>query len=311
MADNNFNSIHYNLKSRQYHFQVSTELRLAALEKKIPEFLSPHPLVQTSGRQPDEPLLGIIANWQSKPVGLVLMEKHGIKSGLLICWHVLETHRGFGLGQKLMWQLERYAKYRKIESLILSFRGDSRFQRPISKILHQLNWSPPKKELMLYKFSVKQFMKLTWYQNIKLPKEFEIFSWDTLTNIDKQHILNRQQHTHWYPLELSPTFENPDFETTNSLGLRLHGNVVGWLITHQVHANVIEYCNLFVSPELQSTGLGYHLIVEAIKRQNALGVEYGIFQVQVGYKTMLSFVQRRMDGTIVAQTGRCFSKKVL
>ncbi len=311
MTDKKINSISYNHKWREYHFQTSAELPLAALEKKFPEFLSPHPLVQTSGRQLNEPLLGIIANWQGKPAGLVLMEKHDFDSGLVVCWHVLKSQRSFGLGQKLILQLERYAKSSRIQSLTLSFREDSQFQSSINKILRQLDWLPAKKELMLYKFSAKQFMQLAWCRNMSLPEEFEIFSWDTLTSADKQHILNRQQQANWYPVEFSPPFENPDFETSNSLGLRLHGNVVGWLITHRVHTNVIEYCSLFVSPELQNIGRGYYLIVEAVKRQYELGVAHGILQVQADNEAMLSFVEQRMEGTIIAQPGCWFSKKVL
>lgn len=289
VAVQNSNSIAYNINWREYHFQASSELRLAHLEKQFSEFLSPHPRVQTSGRSPNEPLLGILAQWQGKTVGLVLAEKQETHNGLIVCWHVSKPHRSFGLGGKLIKQMQQFAKTNGINSLTLSFRWDTSFRQKITKTLHQLGWQTPKKELMLYKFSPELFLQMAW----------------------NQHILNRQQQSNWYPAGLSPHFDKPDFEPANSIGLRWHGQVVGWMITYRVHADVIEYSSLFVSPELQRLGRGIHLIVEAIKRQHKLGITRAIFQVQAENIAMLSFVERRMAGTITAQTGRWFSKKML
>jgi len=144
-----------------------------------------------------------------------------------------------------------------------------------------------------------------------LPEGFEIFLWNTLTKQDRQHILDRQKRTNWYPVHQSPLFNVPDFEPANSVGLRLYGEVVGWMITHRVHADVIEYSSLFVSPELQSLGRGIHLIIAAVKRQQELGITRGIFQVKIDNSAMLSFVEKRMEETISSQTSRCFSMKVL
>jgi len=310
MTDQTLNLPSYNVSWREYHFQTSSELRLAMLEKEFSQFLSPHPLVQTSGRVPNEPLLGVIARWQGQIVGLILVEKKE-QQGLVVCWHVLKAQRGFALGKKLLLKMERFAKSNELQNLSLSFREDSPFHPQITKTLQGLVWEPAKKELMLYKFSPKLFMQMPWCQNMSLPEGFEIFLWNTLTKQDRQHILDRQKRTNWYPVHQSPLFNVPDFEPANSVGLRLYGEVVGWMITHRVHADVIEYSSLFVSPELQSLGRGIHLIIAAVKRQQELGITRGIFQVKIDNSAMLSFVEKRMEETISSQTSRCFSMKVL
>ena len=311
MVGNTFKAKGYNINFREYYFQASANLSLAMLEKEFPQFLLPHPMVQTSGRTPNQPLLGVIAKWQGQATGLVVVEKRDDQSGLIICWHVNKAHQGFGLGRKLLRQIERFAIANGLQILSLSFRGDTSFRPQITKILHRLDWQMPKKELMLYKFSPKQFLQMPWCQNMSLPPKFEIFAWNTLTNADKQHILDRQEQGNWYPVELSPLFDAADFEPTNSVGLRWYGTVVGWLITHKVHADVIEYSRLFVSPELQGLGRGIHLIIEAIKRQHEHGLTRGIFQVQTANTKMISFVERRMAESITAQTGRWVSRKLL
>ena len=204
-----------------------------------------------------------------------------------------------------------FSKKNGLNSIALSFRWDSSYRQPITKILQQLDWQVPKKELALYKFSPERFMQMPWCQQMTLPEGFEIFSWDLLTPQDKQQILNRQQLENWYPLELSPLFEGLTFEPANSIGLRLHNLVVGWMITHRVKHDVIEYSSLFVSPELQKLGRGVHLIVESVKRQQALGVAKGIFQVQAENKVMTTFAEERMGETILSQTSRWFSSKLL
>ncbi|MCK5831894.1 MAG: GNAT family N-acetyltransferase [Methylococcales bacterium] len=301
----------YSASWRQYRFQASSTLHLKAVEKAFPLFLSPHPLVQTSGRQPCEPLLGVIAWWQGQPVGLLLAEKQNINHGLVISWNVIKSHRGYGLGRKLIKQMELFAKNNDINSLSVSFRWDTEARQQITKTLDHLGWQRPQKELMLYKFSPKLFMQMAWYKKLCLPKGYTIFSWDTLSKQDKQQILNRQKKTNWYPVELSPLFDSLGFEPVNSIGLRLKGVVVGWLITHRVHIDVIEYSSLFVSPELQGLGRGVHLILEAIKRQHIIGVPHAIFQARVENTSACSFVERRMAETIVSQTSRWVSKKQL
>ena len=154
-------------------------------------------------------------------------------------------------------------------------------------------------------------MQMPWVEKFSLPKPYEIFPWDELSDQDKQYIVNRKKEADWYPDEVSPLFNIPEFEKINSIGLRLHGQVVGWLITHRSNANVIEYSSLFVSPELQGLGRGIHLIIEAARRQYDSGVERAIFQVKVNNSAGLGFVQKRMGEAIINQTSRWFCEKTL
>lgn len=311
MDDKKSKSASYNLSWRKYYFQTFSKLRLTEVEQAFSQFLSPHPLVQTSGRKLNEPLLGVIAQWQGKPVGLVLVEKRDSQNGLVVCWNVIKSHHNHGLGRELIEQIELFSKSNDINKLTLSFRWDTPFRPQISKTLQHLGWQSPKQELMLYKFSPAIFMQMPWCQTMHLPSKLEIFSWKTLSSQDKHHILDRQKQSNWYPVEYAPLFDGPEFEPATSIGLRLQGEVVGWLITHQVSADVIEYSSLFVSLELQGLGRGIHLIVEAVKRQHAHKVAHAIFQVQVKNTQMISFVGRRMSETIISQTSRWYSEKSL
>lgn len=191
----------------------------------------------------------------------MLAEKQEAGQGLIVSWTVIKSQHGFGLGRKLISQMQLLTKSNAIINLTLSFRWDSPFRPQITKTLEPLDWKAPKKILILYKFSPELFMQMPWCQHMRLPEDFEIFYRNTLIEQDKQQILNRQKQSNWYPDALSPVFDKPEFESENSVGLRLHGEVVGWLITHRANADVVEYNSLFVSPELQKQGRGIHLIL--------------------------------------------------
>ena len=302
----------YQMNWRQYRFQSSDNLSLEMVEKNFPPLLSPHPLVQTSGRAPNEPLLGVIALWKGQTVGLILVEKLNAKQGFVVCWHVLESQRGFKLGKQLVSKMEKFAIKQGVQHLSLSYRRDSASQPQITTTLHHLDWQDIEKKLWLTKFSVDRFVKMAWCKNMKpLPAAYDIFLWSTLSKQDEQHIVARQKNENWYPKELPPIFDTAMFDPKTSVGLRLKGEVVGWMMTNRVNDRIIEYNSLFVSPELQRLGRGMHLIVDAIKRQHVLGMEYGIFQVLSNNVAMRGFIEKRMKSTVISQTTRDYFDKSL
>ncbi len=312
MASKEKQVIGYQTNWRQYRFQSSDTLSLGMMEKDFTPFFNPHPLVQTSGRPPKEPLLGVIALWKGEKVGLILVEKLTEQQGLVICWHVLKSQRGFKLGKQLVSHMEKLAVKKGVQHLSLSYRRDSGSQLQITKSLYHLDWQDIEKKLWLTKFSVDRFVQMAWCKKMKpLPAEYEIFLWDRLTEQDKQYIKARQKKENWYPKELPPVFDQNMFDHETSVGLRLNGDVVGWMMTNRINDRIVEYNSLFVSPTLQRLGRGMHLIVDAITRQQALGLEFGIFQVLSDNQAMCGFIEKRMKSTVISQTMRDYLDKSL
>jgi N-acetylglutamate synthase-like GNAT family acetyltransferase len=302
----------YQVNWRQYRFQASNALGLKAMEKEFMPFFSPHPSSHTSGRVLNEPLLGITALWKGQVVGLILVEKVNELQGLVVCWHVLKPQRGFKLGKQLISKMEKYATQQGIQQLSLSYRWDSASRPQINQALHHAGWKDLEKKLHLIKYSVDLFVQMPWCKNmVTLPEEYDIFPWSELTQHDENKIMARQKKEGWYPKEVPPIFDRSIFDHETSVGLRLRGEVVGWMMTHRVNNNIVEYSSLFVSPEIQRLGRGVHLIVAAISRQQVLGIQYGIFQVVSNNTEMCRFVEKRMKNTIISQTTRRYLDKSL
>lgn len=109
--------------------------------------------------------------------------------------------------------------------------------------------------------------KLTGFINrLKSLPAFEIFKWKDLTSEEREYILNRKKQG-WYDTVFCP-FANEDTIEFNSLGLRHEGKVVGWMITHRISPDTIQYWCLFIDPAFQTTGIGMHLLVQAILLQH-------------------------------------------
>jgi hypothetical protein len=87
-----------------------------------------------------------------------------------------------------------------------------------------------------------------------LPSEYELFPWVELRPEERADILTRQRAAEWYPETLSPFPEEERIEPVSSLGLRFHGQVVGWCITHRMKPDTIRFFRLFIRRDLQPMG---------------------------------------------------------
>ncbi|MES9939416.1 MAG: hypothetical protein ABW104_12900 [Candidatus Thiodiazotropha sp. 6PLUC2] len=122
---------------------------------------------------------------------------------------------------------------------------------------------------------------------MKARKGYSIFSWNELLPIDKEQILKRQNSKEWFPKELTPFQQESSIEWSNSLGLRFYDEVVGWLITHRVAEDVIQYTSLFVAQEHRTLATGILLIIESVRRHQETDVSRAIFQVRSYNRDML------------------------
>jgi GNAT superfamily N-acetyltransferase len=292
-------------------FRLSESVWLAALGNPYSELLFPPPLSQTQGKPLNEPLSGVVALHDEKPIGLILCEPGNAESARIICWSVLPAFRNKGIGNSLLEYLEHTLLKRGKRNLILTFRSDLPAFKVIEKVLNRRCWSTPRIELKLYKVTAKSFNEPAWFSRVKLAHGCTLFPWRELSGDDRAAIIEKQKKTGWYPRELTPFQEESKIEWSNSLGLRQHGEVVGWLITHRVAPDVIQYTSLFVSHAQRSLAGGLPLIVESIRRHRETQVSRAIFQVRSENKSFMEFVDRRLSQLLATSADRMITTKEL
>ena len=89
-------------------------------------------------------------------------------------------------------------------------------------------------------------------------------------------------------------------EPLNSLGLRRDGAVVGWMATHRLRADLVQYTCLFVR-EGVARGRSIALLAEAVRRQVRAGVPLMAFMMDASNAAMHRFLERRLTPYVVSR----------
>ena len=82
-------------------------------------------------------------------------------------------------------------------------------------------------------------------------------------------------------------------DAASSVGLRLHGAVVGWVITHRVAPLLVRYTACFVREDLQAQGALFPLLVASIDTLMGTGTTC-TFVTSSQFPRMVRFTQRRL-----------------
>lgn len=93
----------------------------------------------------------------------------------------------------------------------------------------------------------------------------------------------------------NPFQEESQIEPSNSVGSRHRGNVVGWLITHQITGNTIRYTQMYVDPRSQLPRCNMLLLAKAIQLQvkHAPNTKATV-QIDIDNTSMIRFLHRRL-----------------
>ncbi|MEG3898952.1 MULTISPECIES: GNAT family N-acetyltransferase [unclassified Microcoleus] len=238
-------------------------------------------------------LLGIAASLGDEIVGLAIVEldTQSGKAGILSLF-VEPEHRGQGIGTHLIQQLETKLIEMGCKRVQLSYQATEIAQVALEPILQRQGWKLPKVSLILVKAEAERIPKIPWVKKYQLPKDLVIFSWQELTEEEKQQLQQGQEEKPWYQQGLSPFLDETIVEPINSLGLRYQGEVVGWMVTHRVAPDTIRYTSMFVEKRWQRLGRGIVLMAESLQRQYDRAIPYYAYAVSSRNPLMLEFVDR-------------------
>ncbi|HSL82456.1 MAG TPA: GNAT family N-acetyltransferase, partial [Thermoanaerobaculia bacterium] len=174
-----------------------------------------------------------------------------------------------------------------------AYRTSWRSRRAVEALLASRGWSPPETRLILARGEsglAQQFLRTP---APALPKEAELFTWDELTEAEREWILDRQREDRWYPEVLTPFQEEPRLEPTVSVGLRWRGEVAGWMICHRVAFDTLQYSAFFVREDLRGKGLGAALLRDAVRRRLAdPDIRHAIFAVDAANTPVRTWLEQ-------------------
>jgi GNAT superfamily N-acetyltransferase len=244
------------------------------------------------------------------PSGLVYGEKASDGIGYVRCLFVRATERNRGFATALLESIENQFRALGCSAAKIAWITGKPSTTPLERVLARRGWSQPSMQQLICKTDERV---LEWYCTKQewLFEPFTLFLWSELTPEDRETIERTQADSHWIPEDLVPFQYEKDFEPLNSLGLRFHGEPVGWMITHRVAPHTIRYTCSFIRTDLQGRFRIAPIYREAILRQTRAGVPNVIFMVPAQHRAMVAFVKRHWGGKFADLTESRESSKQL
>jgi GNAT superfamily N-acetyltransferase len=239
---------------------------------------------------------------EGKPVALALSEfTGGAGTAEVLSLFCDPAHRRRGLGTALLAATERELAARGCRRATATWSSGAAGAAAVERILRARGWSPPQARMLLCRAD-EPFLRAPFLRPPLFPLierglgDAEVFPWVRLSAADRASIARRQAESPWIPDDLRPELYEADLEPLTSFGLRVNGDVVGWLLTHRLSPLVVRYTCSFVRRDLAQRGAVLLLYGRAIRDQYAAlpkGTQ-AIWTVPMWHREMVDFVRQRM-----------------
>lgn len=236
-----------------------------------------------------------VAREGDRPVGLALAEVPGSAPATAELLSVLVTGdaRGRGLATALLAGLEADLARRGVTTVGGVYMSGKPFTAALERIFEKRGFTPPQVRKLVVQCTPEEAARTDWFQRARLPEGGIVFPWTELPRDEYEGLKRSQAERPWIPQILEPWSCGEHVDAASSVGLRLHGDVVGWVITHRVAPLLVRYTACFVREDLQAQGALFPLLVASI--QNIMGTGTACtFVTSNQFPRMVRFTQRRL-----------------
>jgi GNAT superfamily N-acetyltransferase len=260
--------------------------------------------------------LGAVALGRRGPVGLVLALGRPAAghsdAAQVVSLAVHPGHRGRRIGSSLLAALEGVAADAGARAIEGAYRTSWRSRKAIEAMLGSRGWSPPETRMILARGESGFARGILRQPAPELPPEAGLFSWETLSEAEAEAIVARQSRDPWYPEILTPFQDAPRLEPTISVGLRVRGEVAGWMICHRVSHDTLQYSAFYLRDDLRGGGLGFALLREAVRRRLAdPDIRHAILAVDARNRRVRAWVEERFRPFLASTSELRVSRKTL
>lgn len=208
---------------------------------------------------------------------------------------VVPEHRGRGLGTALLETMGAYLSRMGIVEVMGVYMTGQPGQQAVERILEKAGWSKPEIRQLTLRFTLEEARRTGWYGKYPLEAGYTVFPWKYLTESEREALKASQRATGWIKPDLEPWKHDAEgFEPVSSLGIRLQGELVGWIINHALDARVVRFTCSFIRRDLGRRGKIVPVYSEAIRRlSEGTGFVECSLTAPVRHRGMSTFVLRR------------------
>jgi hypothetical protein len=203
------------------------------------------------------------------------------------------VYRGQGLATALVEAMEETLRERGAASVEAVYTTGKASIPAIERIFEKRGWETPVVRSLTVQFTIAEALSTPWYGRSGLPPGAEIFSWADLSKDEYERLRESNARAPWIPIGLQPwQHDTIGFDPVSSVGLRYRGEVVGWVINHQVAPGTVRFTCSCMHPTLSRRARILPLYSEAVRRLSEAGCRYCTFITPTTYPPMLEFIRR-------------------
>ncbi len=258
----------------------------------------------------DPNLLALGASIWGQAAGVAVVHT-GNEAAQLMDLYVLPAYRQAGVGTALLAAMEEAVQSSGVGKLHTLYRPDEHTPA-FERVLAKAGWAEPQlTHLVFWTTRGQDALHLDWVQKYRFRPPYEVIPWPEVTEAERACIAARGE-AGWYPTGLSP-FHRPveAWDPETSLGLRYHGEIVGWVLNVREAPLQLLIEILFVDPPLQRLGKGFMLIGEVTRRCWEIGMEDMYWRASPDNEPMVRWSRRAFQNALLEEYPEWTSEKVL
>lgn len=248
-----------------------------------------------AGLQPVTPLA--ISAWiGDEPAGLALAEiPDDATEGEALSLFVRQGLRGYGVGTELVSALLDALSARGLTAVKGIYMTGEGTPDALERVLAKCGFTPPETRMLSLRIEIEELKKTDWFGKYELDPRMEVFLWSSLTPADRDALRRSQEATGWMKPSLEPWRHDAyGFEPVSSIGLRLDGKIVGWVINHAMSETLVRFTCSFIRRDLGRRGKIVPLFTESIRRLEGTSFRSASFTVPLQHEGMVRFALRRI-----------------
>jgi ribosomal protein S18 acetylase RimI-like enzyme len=228
-----------------------------------------------------------------EPVGLGLVELMPGYGASVRSLYVAPELRGRGWGTSLLARLEDETRAREYVELRAVYMAGEPNVPVLERILAKRWWDPSRLRMYVLRSNLESIDRARWMHRHRLGPDLAIFPWRDLTAADREALFRRQVEQP-VSAEVFPFNFSPDFEPHTSLGVRHHGEVVGWVVNHRYDERTVRFTASYMREDLQKLGGLIAVYADSINRFRPAGYTDAIWTVPVEFPRMVAFARRAL-----------------
>ena len=256
--------------------------------------------LQPTARHPeqgDEKLvqpIGVVAAAGQGLLGLALAEVPLVDgTPELLSLFVDEGLRGRGLATELLARLEAELAAMGCSELRAVYMTGKPSIPALERVFVKRGFGAPEARTLTLRFTPEEALQTPWFKRVRLGSEYEIFPWTELQPAERERLVASNAAKPWIAGGLEPWRHERNFDRVSSLGLRYKGEVVGWVINHQVTADTVRFTCSFMRKDLGRRARIMPLYTASLERLREAGCRWSTFVTPISYTTMVEFARKR------------------